>query len=51
MVLGITGVNVTVAAKDIHHNNGFGHGRDGDEILIGRAAAGVLVPAKQKADK
>jgi hypothetical protein len=41
-------VNVTVAAKGIHNNNGFGHGRDGDEILIGRVAAGVLVPAKVK---
>jgi hypothetical protein len=51
MVLGLTGVNVTVAAKGIHNNNSFGHGWDGDEILIERAAAGVLVPAKQKADK
>jgi hypothetical protein len=48
---GADGVNVTVAAKGIHNNNGLGKGRDENEILIGRAAAGVLVLAKPKLDK
>jgi hypothetical protein len=38
-------INVTVAIKGLHNNNGLGHGRNENEILIARASAGVLVLA------
>ena len=36
-----------VAIKGIHNNNGLGRGANKEEILIGRAAAGVLTIAKR----
>jgi hypothetical protein len=39
-------VTASVALDKLHNNNGLGHGRDSNEILIGRAAAGALVLAK-----
>lgn len=44
------GVTATVALNGLHNNNGLGHGKGDDEILIGRAAAGVLVLAEPKAN-
>lgn len=38
-------ISVTVAMKGLHNNNGLGHGRDENEIMIARASAGVLVLA------
>ncbi len=35
-------IEARVAIDRLHNPNGFGHGKDGDEILMGRAAAGVM---------
>ena len=35
-------VKATVALDKIHNPNGFGHGKSKDEILVGRASAGVM---------
>ena len=37
-----TGVTAVVAIAGIHNNNGLGRGADDGEIIIGRAAAGVV---------
>ncbi|KAK4694931.1 hypothetical protein P7C71_g2726, partial [Lecanoromycetidae sp. Uapishka_2] len=42
------GVTATVAKSTIQNPNGFGHGKDDGEILIGRAAAGVMELAKSE---
>lgn len=39
-------VTATIAKDDIQNPNGFGHGKDEKEILICRAAAGVMEIAK-----
>jgi len=36
------GVDATIALSDIQNPNGLGHGKDDNEILINRAAAGVM---------
>ncbi|KAK4181534.1 hypothetical protein QBC36DRAFT_84372 [Triangularia setosa] len=36
------GVTASVALSGIHNNNGLGHGRSEDEILISQAASGTL---------
>ncbi|KAM5344488.1 hypothetical protein ACJ41O_013024 [Fusarium nematophilum] len=37
-----TGVQVTVAVSGLHNNNGLGHGRSKDEMVIASAASGRL---------
>ena len=41
------GIKATVAIDAMHNPNGLGHGRDASEILICRAAAGVMHIARQ----
>lgn len=41
------GIKATVAKDVIHNPNGLGHGRDENEILICRAAAGILEIARR----
>jgi hypothetical protein len=45
---GADGVNIARVVKGIRNNNAFGRDRNENEILIGGAAAGVLVFAKPK---
>ena len=42
------GIKATVAKDAIQNPNGLGHGRDGSEILINRAAAGVMEIAQRE---
>lgn len=42
------GVTAMIARDDIQNPNGLGHGKDDNEILICRAAAGVMEIAKAK---
>ena len=41
------GVKATVAKNAMHNPNGLGHGRDESEILINRAAAGIMEIARR----
>ncbi|KAK4203067.1 hypothetical protein QBC40DRAFT_167807 [Triangularia verruculosa] len=36
------GLTATIALSGVHNNNGLGHGRSEDEILIGQATSGTL---------
>ena len=41
------GIKATVAKNTIHNPNGLGHGRDENELLLGRATAGVIEIARR----
>ena len=41
------GIKATVAKDGIQNPNGLGHGRDDSEVLIGRAAAGIVETAQR----
>lgn len=41
------GINATVAKDAMHNPNGLGHGKDENEVLIGRAAAGTIEIARR----
>lgn len=41
------GIKAIVAKNAMHNPNGLGHGRDESEILIGRAAAGIMEIARR----
>lgn len=41
-------MTATVAITGLHNNNGLGYGASRDEILVGRAAAGVIEVTKKK---
>lgn len=41
------GIKAIVATDAMHNPNGLGHGRDDGEILIGRAAAGIMNIARR----
>ena len=41
------GIEATVAKHGIQNPNGLGHGKDESEILIGRAAAGIIEIAQE----
>ncbi|MCJ1358095.1 MAG: hypothetical protein MMC33_008093 [Icmadophila ericetorum] len=40
------GITATIAHSGMHNPNGLGHGKNSSEIIIGRAAAGVMSLAK-----
>lgn len=44
-------VNANVAVSGLHNNNGLGHGRTSEEVLIGSAASGNLHLGKDEENK
>ncbi|KAL9126885.1 MAG: hypothetical protein Q9217_004143 [Psora testacea] len=43
-------INTTIALDRVHNPNGLGHGKTSDEILLGRASAGVMPIMKAGSD-
>ena len=44
-----TGVSTSIAIDNVHNHNGLGHGRTSEEVVVGRASAGVISLLKRNA--